>query len=213
MKLAKRAFSCAVVLSVTLASSAGASADEPNDLAVYYGGERVSAYVIGGVGLAAAVGGGYLVTREGDFARGLGWSWLVMGSLEAVSAAYYAVQVGGEIDHYGATLARDPAAYRAEEAGHMEGTSRRFPYYRAVELGLTLAGAGAAAYGLGAHREMLGGAGLGVASLALPLLVIDSVNDGRAKRYLESVQRFQPAMAVGPLAVGRGVEFSFGGKF
>jgi hypothetical protein len=170
------------------------------DLRGYYDGERVAAYVIGGMGAAAAAGGGFLVTRGDDLARGLGWSWLVMGGLEAVGAVFYGFQVGSEIDRYDAALARDPFSYRSEEIDHLRGTSSRFVFYRAAELSLAVAGGAAATYGLASHRGAFTGAGVGVASLALPFFVIDSVNDARASRYLDEVRRFQPAVGFQPTA-------------
>ena len=183
------------------------------DLRGYYGGERVAAYVIGGMGAAAAGAGGYLMTRDGDFAHGLGVSWLALGGLEVVTAAFYALQVGAEIDHYEGALARDAAGYRTEEIDHIRGTSSRFVYYRLVELGLTVGGAGMAAYGLSARRDAWTGAGLGVGSLALPLLVIDAFNDARASRYLDEVTRFQPSLGVGRADAGGGWQLSLSGRF
>ena len=183
-----------------LAWGGAAHADDVHgDLRGYYGGERISAYVVGAMGAAAAAGGGLLVTRDSDFARGLGGSWLVMGGLETVGAIFYAFQVGGEIDHYEAQLARDPTGYRAAEIDHLRGTSARFVFYRAVELALTLGGAGVAGYGVATNRGAWTGAGLGVSSLALPFFVIDTVNDARASRYLDEVRRYQPAIGVQPI--------------
>jgi hypothetical protein len=205
-----RAVVGAAALAASLAVPAIAHADVGHDLHGYYGGERVAAFVIGGMGAAAAGTGGYLVTRDADLARGLGGAWLAMGGLEVIGATFYALQVGGEIDHYEAALARDPAAYRSEEIDHMQGTSSRFLYYRLVELGLTVGGAGVAAYGISSRRDAWTGVGIGVGSLALPLLVIDAFNDARATRYLDEVRRFQPA--VGPTA-GGGWQLSLGGRF
>lgn len=203
----------AVALATLAVAPTAHAEDVRGDLRGYYGGERTSAYVVGVTGGAAAGAGAILVTRDSDFARGLGWPWLVMGGLETVGAIFYAFQVGAEIDHYEGTLARDPAAYRAEELDHLRGTSSRFVFYRAVELGLTLGGAGVAGYGLAANRDAWKGAGLGVASLALPFLVIDTVNDARAKRYLDEVRRFQPAVGVQPLGTGGGWGVSLAGRF
>jgi hypothetical protein len=197
-------------------TTAARAEDVRADLEGYYGGERTSAYVVGGIGAAAAAAGGVLVTRDSDLARGLGWPWLVMGSLETVGAVFYAFQVGGEIEHYDGELARDPAAYRAEELGHLRGTSSRFVVYRAVELALTVGGAAVATYGLAAHRDAYAGGGLGVASLALPFVVIDTLNDARASRYLDRVRRYQPAIGLRP-SVGpegaRGWTLALSGRF
>jgi len=207
------------VVAVALATAAmvwatAAHADDVHgDLQGYYAGERVSAYAVGGMGAAAAAAGGYLVTRDSDFARGLGWPWLVMGGLETVGAVFYAFQVGGEIDHYGTELARDPAAYRAEELDHLRGTSSRFVVYRAVELALTLAGGGVAAYALATNRDLYKGAGLGVASLALPFFVIDTLNDARASRYLDELRRYQPVVGLQPAGGEGGWIVSLAGRF
>jgi hypothetical protein len=183
------------------------------DLRGYYGGERVAAYVIGGLGAAGAGVGAYLVTREDDLSRGLGWSWVTLGGLEVLGAVFYSLQVGGEIDHYEVALVRDPAGYRSEEIDHIRGTESRFVYYRAIELGLTLAGAGMAGYGLATHHDVWTGTGLGVGSLALPLLVIDSFNDARARHYLDEVKRFQPAVGIAPTTGAGGWQLSLSGRF
>jgi hypothetical protein len=216
VRLSRRAAVAAGMLATALVCEASARADDEvhGDLLGYYGGERLSAYVVGGMGAAAAAGGGYLVTRDSDFARGLGWPWLVMGGLETVGAVFYGFQVGGEIDHYEGQLARDPATYRAEEIDHLRGTSSRFVVYRAVELGLTLGGAGAAGYGLATNRDAWKGAGVGVASLALPFFVIDTLNDARASRYLDEVRRYQPQIGVQPVrSAGGGWMISMAGRF
>jgi hypothetical protein len=210
--LAARATAAAVGM-VALAWSHCARADDADtDLHGYYGGERLSAVVICGMGAAAAASGAFLVTREPDFARGLGWAWLVMGGLETVGAVAYAIQVGGEIDHYEAVRARDPAAYRAEEIDHIRGTSSRFVIYRTVELALTLAGAGISIYGLAENRATWLKAGLGIASLALPLLVLDTFNNARASRYLDGLQRGQPSVSAQPVDEGRGWVLSVAGR-
>ncbi len=196
-----------------LAVSGRASADDlDGDLRGYYGGERASAYFVGALGAAAAGTGAYLVTRDSDLARGLGWTWLGMGTLEVAGAIFYAATVSGEIDHYESALARDPGAYRAEEADHLRGTSSRFVIYRAVELSLTVAGAGLATYGLASGRGAVEGAGLGVASLSLPFFVIDTINDARASRYLHQVEGAAPAVSLGATP-GGGWGVTVGGRF
>ena len=91
----------------------------------------------------------------------------------------------------------------------MQGTSSRFIYYRATELVLSVAGTGLAAYGMFANRDVFKGVGVGMASLSLPLLVIDSFNNTRAERYLHSVERFN--MGVG--ASTQGIQLSTSGRF
>jgi hypothetical protein len=184
------------------------------DLRGYYHGEEIAAYVIGGTGAAAAAGGAYLATRSEDFSRGLGWAWIGFGGLETIGAVFYALEVDGEITHYESVLARDPSAYRTEEMDHIAGTSRRFVVYRLVEVGLTLAGAGMAAYGLAAKQDAWTGTGVGVGSLALPLVVIDAFNNARASRYLDRVREFEPTVGIRPSpATGQGWELTLGARF
>jgi hypothetical protein len=179
-----------LLVALGLLTRAGpASADDLDaDLRGYYGGERASAYFVGALGAAAAGAGAYLATQPADLARGLGWTWIGMGTLEVAGAVVYATAVGGEITHYESSLSADPAAFRAEEADHLRGTSSRFVIYRTVELTLTAAGAGLAAYGLASGRGAFTGAGIGVASLSAPFFVVDTINDARASRYLRQVQ-------------------------
>jgi hypothetical protein len=209
----------AAAAALAVAWAPAALADSPSqsqmnaDMRGYYGGERLSAFLIGGLGLAAAGAGGYLVTRDTDFQRGLGWPLLVIGGLQAIGATVYAIQVNGEIDHYGTVLARDPAAYQSQESDHIQGTSSRFVFYRIAELSLTLGGAAALGYGLATNKDAWKGAGLGVAALALPFFIIDSINDVRATRYLHEVQGFHPTLSVQPTLATQGWEVSLGGRF
>ncbi|HEX8796772.1 MAG TPA: hypothetical protein VF765_37730 [Polyangiaceae bacterium] len=184
------------------------------DLRGYYHGEQISAYVLGGMGAAAAGVGAYLATRDEDFSRGLGWAWIGFGGLEAIAGAVYALQVDAEIRHYESVLARDPSAFRAEEIDHITGTTRRFVIYRTTEIGLTLAGVGMAAYGIAAKRDAWTGAGVGVGSLALPLFLFDTVNNARAASYLERVEAFDPRVGIGPSpTTGQGLLITLGAKF
>ncbi len=204
--------------SVGLATLIGAGVaradDHDRDLRDYYGGERTSAYAVGGLGAAAVAAGAYLATRDGDLARGLGWTWIGMGGLEALGAVVYAATVNGEIAHYESALRASPEAYRAEEADHIRGTSSRFVVYRSVELGLTLGGAALAGYGFAAGRGTWQGVGIGVASLALPFLVIDTVNDARAKRYLGDVTGGAPTVSlIGVTPTDGGAAVLVGGRF
>lgn len=201
---------------VVALSSAGAAASEGaigDDMRAYYRGERTSAFVIGGIGLAGAAGGAALLTRDSDFARGLGVPLVALGGLEAIGAVVYAFEVDAEVDRYSSLLVRDPAGYRRVELDHIEGTTQRFAGYRLAELTLTLAGIGAATYGFVADRDAWKGAGLGVAAMAAPLLVIDTINQSRAVSYRERVRAMKPAITVTPGAVGAPWSLSIAGRF
>jgi hypothetical protein len=161
-----------------------------DDIDGYYAGEARSAYGVMGLSVASVGGGAALVTRNTDFARGLGWPLLVLGALEGVGALFYSFQVSAEAHHYRDSFAANPSVFRDEEITHMRGTTQRFVFYQATELALTFAGAGVATYGFAGNRDAFKGAGIGLFAIGFPFLVIDAVNQGRASRYLDHVERF-----------------------
>lgn len=171
-------------------------AEVDNNILSYYGGEELSAEVILGLSVVCVAGGVPLVAQKSQFDRGLGVPLLSLGLLEGIGAVFYTHQVRAEITHYRGDLAADPAGFRQEEMTHIEGTQSRFVYYRATELGLTLAGIAFASYGLAANRDVEKGLGVGLFSVGLPFLIIDTVNNGRASRYHDQVRRFDPSLAV-----------------
>ena len=65
-------------------------------LRAYYESEKSTAYVFVAIGALSSAAGGVLVTRKDDFSRGLGWSIVGLGALEAIGAAFYAFQVQRE---------------------------------------------------------------------------------------------------------------------
>ncbi len=168
-----------------------------NDMRSYYQGERAAAYLALGLGVACAAAGAPLVAQGSAFARGLGVPLLSLGLLEGAGALLYAFQVDAEIRRYGAQLERDPSGFRATELAHLAGTQRRFVFYRAAEIALTLAGVGLSAYGLAAHAGAFAGAGAGLFAVGLPFTILDAVNDRRAGTYRDQLRRFDPKLSAG----------------
>jgi hypothetical protein len=210
-RLLRALLATSAALLIVLSCRRAAAGDAESELLGYYGGERFSAYLIGSIGLAAAGGGAYLVTRPGSFARGLGWSFVAMGGLEAIGGVVYVVEVNTEIGRYEALLKSDPARYRAEEIVHIRGTASRFIFYRLTELAFVAGGAAAAIYGFAANQDTWKGIGIGVAGLALPLTVIDTVNNARAASYLRSLETAASAVQVVPTSGG--VALAVSGRF
>jgi hypothetical protein len=208
---------CVVLLAepgAALHAPQGAGEEAPISRAVlaedahdYYAGEMLSAVVVGSLGVVAAGAGGVLVTRDSDFAKGLGWPLLGLGGLEILGGVAYAISVRGEIEHTIAAFARDPAVFRVEERDHIHGTNSRFIVYRSIEFAMTAAGAGMLTYGLASNRDVWKGAGVATLAVALPIVVIDTFNSARAERYENHLDRFDPSVAIGPGTV------SFTGRF
>ena len=183
------------------------------DVTGYYRSERTTAFTFIGLGVVSAGVGTGLVATRGDFATGLGVAMISIGALEVLGSAFYAVQVGAELDHYSGVLARDPAQFKSEEAAHIHGTTSRFFWYRASELVLVVAGAGLATYGFVSDRDVWKGVGIGVAGEAATFFVLDAFGSARAVDYEDHVKRFDPSVA---FSVGDGVRpwaLSLGGKF
>lgn len=177
----------------------------------YYDGEQTSAYVVGSLGGVAAIGGALLATHSTTFDRSLGWTWIVLGGLEAIGAGSYALQVDHEIDHYTDVLTAQPPRYRAEEIAHIRGVRSRFIAYRIAELSLVVGGGAMAAYGFASASDAWKGVGIGIASLSLPIAVIDTINNARARRYLSSLER--GAQVVGVAPADHGLALVLGGRF
>ncbi len=199
--------------SLACADDSAANGAISDELRSYYRGERNSAYFVGGLGVAAIGGGSALVTRDGDFARGLGWSLLAIGTIDVIGAAVYTFQVAAQVDRYESLLAHDPAEYKQVEGDHIRTTTSRFVGYKLGELGLVLTGAGIATYGFAANRDAWKGAGIGVAAMALPVLVIDTINMTRAAHYRDRIRGFEPTVAVTPGVSGAPWTLAVGGKF
>lgn len=171
-------------------------ASEPIDLQTvaghvrgYYRGERISAFMVLGLGVAGIGTGIPLLLQDDDFARGAGWTLLIVGALQAIGSVIYAVEVTGLMEHYGAALERDPAAFKEEETEHMAGTIDRFPIYLTTEIVLTLAGVGIAIGGFAADEDVYKGMGIALAALWFPVLIIDLVNQARGRTYADRVGR------------------------
>lgn len=184
-------------------------ADIRDDMHGYYAGERTSAIVIGSLGAASIAGGIVLVTRPEDLPRGFGVPLIALGALEGLGALFYAFQVGSEIRHYDESYAKDRAAFRKEELAHLAGTRRRFVFYLLFEATLFATGVGIAIGGFAANEDVLKGVGLGIASIAAPFLIIDSINNARAGAYADHLQHFDPNVAIG----GRGFQLGYSGRF
>ncbi len=177
----------------------------------YYGGEANAAYVITGLSVASIVGGSLLIARGSELARGFGWPLLTLGSAELIGAVFYAFQAAAELDHYQETLARDPGAFQEEELEHIHGTTSRFVYYRAAELGLVAIGGAIAAIGGVTDHDLVAGIGLGISTVAVPVFIIDTINQRRAVDYQDGIRSFRASVA--PLGGDGGWSLSIAGRF
>ena len=210
-----------IMLSIAPRGRAEGPIDFRDEMHGYYGGERASAILFGSLGVASIAGGIVLVTRPEDLARGFGWPLIGFGALEAVGGLYYALQVGSEIRHYDEAYAKDRAAFRKEEIAHIHGTRSRFVWYLLMEATFLATGIGIAIGGLAANQDVLKGVGLGIASVWVPFLIIDCINNARAASYASALEKFDASTFARPafggsaaIAIsGRGFTLGYSGRF
>jgi hypothetical protein len=218
-RLVRRFFGLAIFLFVFGAGSAANAADTVSqaqmqkDVHNYYGSEITTGFLFLGYGAVTAGAGGATLTQSGDFARGLGLSSLVLGSVTAVGGAGYALAVKFRGDYFENLAATDPVRYKREEADRIEGTNARMPLYLGYEIVQTLAGIGIASYGFAAKNEMWRGIGIGTAIQGIGLFVIDTPGAGRAARYQDQVQKFHPEVGLSVGGAGRPWGATIGQRF
>ena len=192
-----------ILAGVALGWVAPARADETpvsrakmrDEVRAYYDDEIRAGMVFVAFGAATAASGAVLLTRDGDFERGLGWSSLIGGSLTALGGGGYALTVLPRADHFKTLFDRDPEKFKTEEAEHIAGTDRRFVLYLSGEIAVALAGIGVATYGFVKDDDLYKGIGIGVATQGLGLFVIDLPGAIRAAEYKDRVRRFNPSLA------------------
>jgi hypothetical protein len=136
---------------------------------------------------------------------------LPLGVLEGLGGALYSKRVGHEIDEYSAALAQHPAAFRAQELAHMQGTTSRFVYYRLSEVLITVGGLGVATYGFTMNHPTAQGIGAGMLIGGLPLLLVDTYNNDRAHGYSQQLRDFDPQLAISPR--DGGMQLALSAKF
>jgi hypothetical protein len=190
-------FVCAAsAFALVAPSAAGAEQasrpEMPANARGYYRAEMTTAFLFMGFGAATAGGGAVTLTQGGDYARGLGLSSLVLGSLTTLGGAGYALAVKVRGDYYTGLAETNPALYKREEGDRIEGTNSRFALYLGSEIAEALAGIGMTTYGFAAKNELWKGIGVGTAIQGIGLFVIDVPGAGRAARYQEQIRRFNP---------------------
>jgi hypothetical protein len=218
--LRHRFFALAIFLLASGAASTARAADSApspaqmqSDVRAYYGAEFSTAFLFVGYGAVTAGAGGAALTQAGDFAHGLGFSSLILGGVTALGGVGYAIAARVRGDYFESLAARDPLQFKREEGDRIAGTTGRFPLYLGYEIAQTLAGIGIASYGLAAKNDLWRGIGIGTAIQGIGLFVIDAPGAGRAQRYRDQVDRFNPEVGVSVGGQGRPWMATVGQRF
>jgi hypothetical protein len=166
-----------------------------NAMNQYYDAEKSGAFpVVFSITVFAAVLGGFLVARGGQFSKGMGWSLIVLGAGVGAGTIIYSVKVTPKQQSYVELLRSDPPTFRERQLASLEQTMKNFHRIILVDLSLVVAGAGLAAYGWSKERKVVAGVSIGVMISFLSLVVVEFHNRARAIGYEESVREFRPAI-------------------
>jgi hypothetical protein len=191
--------SLAAALALSLAAGSASAQTSGGPSAVMGGhvhdwviGERNESVVFLGLGLTSLGGGVLLASRDSDFARGAGITYAVMGVLLTLGAGAYAAPLPQLEADLLADLERDPVAFKAVETARMEGIADRFVLYRYTEMAVGAVGVGLVIGGAAAEEDMVAGVGLGLASEAALLLLLDAFAERRTHDYLAELRAFRP---------------------
>lgn len=172
-------------------------------------GERDGSVGFVGAGLLSLGGGALLLSREGGIEQGAGATFAIMGGTLTLFGVVYGSSLPGLRRDLGAKLAKDPAGYDREETARMQGIVDRFYLYRWAEIAIGATGVGLLVGGLAAEEDVVAGVGIGLASEASVLLVLDALVEARGHRYLEQLDSWKPSAAVGPEGAMVGVGRTF----
>lgn len=174
----------------------------------YYEGEKSGAFQFAVPGLASiAVGTTLLATDAGDVAKGAAVPMVAFGGVEVAVGLVLYLRTDALVARLDRDLARDPAAFAAEETAHLRRVRTQFDTLLWVELTVASVGAGLAAVGGLAKTDTVQGAGLGLAIEASKLFLLDSIADERATPYLRALEGFRVSGASDTWTMGYGARF------
>ena len=174
----------------------------------YYGGEKSGAFQFAVPGLASvAVGTTLLATDTGDVAKGAAVPMVAFGGVEVAVGLVLYLRTDALVARLDRDLARDPAAFAAEETAHLRRVRAQFDTLLWVELTVTGVGAGLAAVGGLSKDATVQGVGLGLALEASKLFLLDSIADERATPYLRALEAFRVSRTSETWTMGYGARF------
>jgi hypothetical protein len=171
----------------------------------YFDGELREAAVFAGLGAGSGYAGGVLLAHATDASRAAAVPVLAVGVIQLAAGLGLLIRTGAQVRDLDTQIAGQPAAFGSEELARMETVAFWFDVYRTVEATLLVGGAGTAALGAVLEEDLAIGAGLGLASQAAVMLVLDAFAEDRADRYIENIRRFNVGPTVSLAEDGRHV--------
>jgi hypothetical protein len=152
----------------------------------YFAGELAEGWVFAGAGTAGIAGGALGLTAKDDFYRGAAFPLLAFGAIQLAAGVVLIVRTDRQVMERDA-MNRD--AFLALERPRMEKVRREFGWLFVAEMGLTLAGAGLAAWGGARGDHTIAGIGTGLAFESALMLAFDGRASARADTYAAALDR------------------------
>jgi len=200
MRARRGAVALALALAFAVAWSADARAAEPigtlrlsADLHHYFDGEYREGFAFTLAGAGASVASSLLLEGGSDLGRGASIPLLAVGFIQLGAGIVLHGRTPNQVAKLDALLAADPAALKAVETKRMKRVVVQFFALEVVEITLCAGGGALAVAGGVLEKDMLLGAGIGLAIQAAVMLSLDYLAHRRASRYLDSLRRFDPA--------------------
>ena len=158
----------------------------------YFAGEKAESVLFIAAGATALLAGIAFWFRGAPVLKGAAIPLVAIALIHLVVGATVFSRTEDLVRTLVTQLEQQPAAYKAEESARMARVNDNFDLYKQIEITLTLAGLGMAAWGLQRARPFLAGAGCGLAFQAMFTLLLDFFAEARADVYTQALM----AMAV-----------------
>lgn len=151
----------------------------------YFAAEKWESLLFVLVGVLAIGASGWM-WMTGAALRGIGYPLVLVGLIQIAVGAGVFLRTDKQVAALSDQVGRAPAEFRAAEVSRMEKVQRNFQIYKAVELGLLLAGM-ALSY-LARRRELWYGMAVGLILQSSVMMVLDLLAEHRGERYLNAVR-------------------------
>ncbi|MFT3922322.1 MAG: hypothetical protein QM778_07290 [Myxococcales bacterium] len=154
----------------------------------YFAAEKAGGLVFVASAITYLGTGAYLVTNDGDRARGASYPLFATGGLQLLVGVLVAATAKGQVEDRKSRIAADPERFRSEELARMRGVMNRFSWLLGIELGAAAAGVGLSIYGERKDKDVLAGAGLGLATGSAMLFCLEVLARQRGASYVSALR-------------------------
>jgi hypothetical protein len=183
------------------------------EMRTYFRGELELAAIALGLSAGSGYVGGWLLARATDATRAASIPVLTVGVAQLAIGIGLFARTGAQVDALHAQIGASPGAYATDEGERMDAVVSRFALFRTIEALLLVGGAGTASLGAVLDEDLAIGAGLGLGAQAGVVLVLDSLAEQRAGRYLDNIRQFHVSPTVVTTEQGRLYGVSIGSAF